>query len=460
MEAPIIGLRAMQCAPSVSLAVLLFCTTLFGQTSTPATVPQTFHIRGTIKYPNGDAAFRVRVVFQSEQLSKFVYTNDSGVYDADLPLGDYTMTAQGVGFRPYRRPLFRVTSPTSLDFDVTLRPYGSCDVLVFNNSGKVTPQEWVAAQQESCLQEDSLSVPFGHVPLQLSIRYGSRITTGSAYSYLGENASEHMPVFVAYNVFTLQADKVRYDSRSRIIEASGNIVVVNEPGTVQRADSLTFKVDKGKVTAVPRAVTFHVRGRIADSEGGVVAEAKVAFHSAQFDRTTIADPAGVYHANLPLGDYTMSATGRMARTYQKLHLRATSPTTLTLNGKAYLTGMTSCDLIVPPGQWEEAAKRLCGGEDSFPVPSEGGKPFQLEFQYGEREIATLGYVYSVARGQTPVFVEYNLFALHADQVVYDTKNQTIRATGNVVVLDESGHDKTRADSMTFRIANGQVSPLP
>jgi hypothetical protein len=122
--------------------------------------------------------------------------------------------------------------------------------------------------------------------------------------------------------------------------------------------------------------------------------------------------------------------------------------------------MTSCDLIVPPEQWEEAAKRLCGGEDSFPVPSEGGKSFQLEFQYGEREIATLGYVYSVGRGQTPVFVEYNLFALHADQVVYDTKNQTIRATGNVVVLDESGRDKTRADSMTFRIANGQVSPLP
>jgi len=45
-------------------------------------------------------------------------------------------------------------------------------------------------------------------------------------------------------------------------------------------------------------------------------------------------------------------------------------------------------------------------------------------------------------------------------VVYDRKNQTIKAAGNVVVLDESGQDKTRADSMILKIENGQASPLP
>jgi lipopolysaccharide export system protein LptA len=445
----------MRSVSSVSLVVLLFCAALFGQSAAPS-APQTFHIRGTIKDPTGSAIFRVRVAFQNEQLSKAMLTNDAGVYEADLPLGDYTMTAQGVNFRPYRRPLFRVTSPISLDFDVTLRPYESCDILVFNSSGKVTPQEWAAAQQDSCLQEDFLAVPFGDVPFRLSICYRGRTTAGKAYSYVGENTNQRAtPVFVAYNLFTLQADKVRYDSNNHTIEASGEIVVVNEPGTIQRADSLTFKIDNGKVTVVPQALTFHVSGTISYSEGGEVAAAKVTFHSVQFDRTTIANPAGVYEADLPLGDYTMSARGRMVRTYQKMHFSATSPTTLTVNGRAYPMQM-SCDMLAGL----EERKAFCGGEDFFPVPSGGEKPFQLDIQYGKREIADQGYVYGVGGGGTPVFVEYSLFALHADQVVYDRKNQTIRATGNVVVLDESGHDKTRADSMTFKIANGQASPLP
>jgi hypothetical protein len=180
----------MRSVSSVSLVALLFCGALFGQSATPSAAPQTFHIRGTIKDPAGSAIFRVRVAFQNEQLSKVVLTNDAGVYEADLPLGDYTMTAQGVNFRPYRRPLFRVTSPISLDFDVTLRPYGSCDILVFNSSGKVTPQEWAAAQQDSCLQEDFLAVPFGDVPFQLSICYRGRTTAGKAYYYVGENTNQ------------------------------------------------------------------------------------------------------------------------------------------------------------------------------------------------------------------------------------------------------------------------------
>jgi lipopolysaccharide export system protein LptA len=441
---------------SVSLVVLLFCAALFGQSATPSAAPQTFHIRGTIEDTGGSAIFGVRVAFQNEQLSKVVLTNDAGVYDADLPLGDYTMTAQGVNFRPYRRPLFRVTSPISLDFDLTLRHYGSCDILVFNGSGKVSPQEWATAQQDSCLQEDFLPVPFGDVPLQLSIRYGSRTATVNAYSYTAENTNPgKTPVFVAYNLFTLHADRVLYDSKAHTVEASGNVVVVNEPGTIQRANSLTFKIDNGKVTIVPQVLTFHVSGTISYSEGGEVAGAKVAFHSVQFDRTTIANPAGVYEADLPLGEYTMSAMGRMVRTYQKMHFSATSPTTLTVNGRAYPMQM-SCDIVAGL----EERKAFCGGEDFFPVSSGGEKPFQLDIQYGERETANQGYVYGVGHGRTPVFVEYNLFALHADRVVYDTKNQTIKASGNVVVLDESGRDKARADSMTFGIASGQASPLP
>jgi hypothetical protein len=181
------------------------------------------------------------------------------------------MTAQSLGFRPYRRPLFRVTSSTTLDFDVTLRDFASCDVLVFNNSGKVSSEEWVAAQNEACLREDMLAIGSMRAPFQLSVRYGRRALKGKRYSYEGEkNGSVEIPVFVAYNLLTLQADEVVFDSGKKTIAASGNVVFVDEPDTVRRADSMTFKVENGRTVRTTKIPTFHIKGAIADASGGVV----------------------------------------------------------------------------------------------------------------------------------------------------------------------------------------------
>jgi len=70
-----------------------------------------------------------------------------------------------------------------------------------------------------------------------------------SYSYTGERTREyHTPVFVAYNLFSLQADKVSYDVQKRTIEASGNVIAVNESGASQRADSMALKIENGQVT--------------------------------------------------------------------------------------------------------------------------------------------------------------------------------------------------------------------
>ena len=86
------------------------------------------------------------------------------------------------------------------------------------------------------------------MPFQLSILYGTRTPVGSTYSYIGEKTHEYeAPVFVAYNLFSLQADRVTYDVEKRTIEASGNVVAVNELGTTQRADSMVFRIENGQV---------------------------------------------------------------------------------------------------------------------------------------------------------------------------------------------------------------------
>jgi lipopolysaccharide assembly outer membrane protein LptD (OstA) len=58
----------------------------------------------------------------------------------------------------------------------------------------------------------------------------------------------------------------------------------------------------------------------------------------------------------------------------------------------------------------------------------------------------------------PVCVAYNLFSLEADNVTYDAKNKTIKATGDVVVVNESGVTQP-ADSTTFKIENGHAMPI-
>jgi lipopolysaccharide assembly outer membrane protein LptD (OstA) len=53
---------------------------------------------------------------------------------------------------------------------------------------------------------------------------------------------------VVYNLFSLQADKVTYDIQRQTIEATGNVIAVNELGTHQGANSMAFKIEDGQVT--------------------------------------------------------------------------------------------------------------------------------------------------------------------------------------------------------------------
>ncbi|MGA7630073.1 MAG: hypothetical protein WCB11_04865, partial [Terriglobales bacterium] len=272
-----------------------------------------------------------------------------------------------------------------------------------------------------------------------------------------------VPVFVAYNLLTLQADKVVFDSKKRTIAASGNVVFVDEPNEVRRADSMTFRIEQGRTVRTKKIPTFHIKGVIADASGGVVPGIKIWFHSKLLDKTVTANNAGEYEADLTLGDYSMLARSRFLMMH-RLRFHGTSPTTLTVKGVAYPMRET-CDLMWGSNQEqnEEMAKQSCGGEDSFQIPSENGASSPLYIQFERRKPTDGGYVYSgdkLAAGDllTPVFVEYNFFSLQADEVVYEVKNRTIKANGNVSIEGDSG--KRRANSMTFRMENGQATPLP
>jgi hypothetical protein len=254
----------MQSVLSVSLAALLVYATLFGQSATPTTQPKTFHVEGTIRGPRDYGASGVEVRFDSESVHKTVITDGKALYSVDLPIGTYTMTVQAPKqrslsfsiFRDYVRPLFRVTSPTTLVLNGTLyfaRP--TCDIAVINKSGELTTQEQrEKASQNACGGEDYFPYPSQNgVPFQLYVQYPKRLPTERGYIYSSDtiyDTEAPVPVFVAYNLFSLEANKVIYDAKSRTIEASGNVVVLDESGATKRADSMTFNIENGQATLI------------------------------------------------------------------------------------------------------------------------------------------------------------------------------------------------------------------
>jgi hypothetical protein len=230
-----------------------------------------------------------------------------------------------------------------------------------------------------------------------------------------------------------------------------------------------------KGVAVPRSkVTFHGEQAIktlgVDNKDPYIAvpRTEVTFQGERITRTVTVDDNGSYQADLPFGLYKITAHGPMigpqALKQYIRQIRVESPMSVVLNGTLYKARMT-CDAVVG-GDTEEQKmeewKNICGGEDSFPVPSKDGTPFQLCIQYPQRQASDRGYVYNsnkTAEPDVPVFVAYNLFSLEANTVFYDVKNRTIAASGNVVTADGLGETQ-HADSIRFKIENGEAVPLP
>jgi len=243
---------------------------LFAQSATPVNAAQTFHIHGVIHSTYNDSPVSgIKVQFVSENISTTVSTDRKGVYEADLPLGLYTMTVQFLYpyLQGYERPLFRVASPISLVLNVNLDSYVemSCEL------GDPPPGSQISERdraKSACGGQDSFPLPSEDgAPFQLLIRFGTRKPTDNGYTYSapvdfsvvpepsyvyrsGRNPPTlGTPVFVAYNLFTLRADHVTYDEMNRTLHANGKVVVINEKGESQRADSMSFRIENGE--AIP-----------------------------------------------------------------------------------------------------------------------------------------------------------------------------------------------------------------
>ena len=98
------------------------------------------------------------------------------------------------------------------------------------------------------------------------------------------------------------------------------------------------------------------------------------------------------------------------------------------------------------------------GSDVYPIPSPDDAPFELYIRYDVRTPTADAIAYDGASTIDPVFVAYDLFSLRADHVIFDGKNHTLMASGNVVVEAENGTEQ-HSDRLAFRFENGHATPI-
>ena len=219
----------------------------------------------------------------------------------------------------------------------------------------------------------------------------------------------------------------------------------------------------------PVQKTFHVRGKVVDSHNSAIAGAEVKFEGSKTTETVSSDSRGFYHAELPVGLYSL-IVAKGPRDYRRPLFLVSSPKTIVLDVPLY-PPLRSCDSGIisvtrPDGTPEKTEtvvtpdefRDKCGGWDRFPIFSSEGGSFELLVRYYSRQRHDGERIYN-GEFQNPVFVAFDLFTLTADHVTYDPTSRTLLATGNVTTTNGAGAS-TNANSMKFRIANDSVLRLP
>jgi hypothetical protein len=239
--------------------VVMFLAMALTEVVVSTSGPRTFHVKGMISGPRNSIAAGVKVEFDDGKNHTAATTDAKGLYAVELPVGSYTMTVQAPKtgnltfsiFQDYVRPLFLVTSARTVTLNGTLyyaRP--TCDFVVLGSKGQ-SQKEQEAAWKNACGGKDLFPVPSEKgVPFQIAVQYPRRELTNRGYLYKSDKIYETeppVPVSVSYNLFSLEADEVTYDSGNHMLIARGD-VTVEDGSTKRRADVIKLRFENGRAT--------------------------------------------------------------------------------------------------------------------------------------------------------------------------------------------------------------------
>lgn len=211
---------------------------------------RTGRVRGTVRFVNGSAVQNAKVRVKGSTGTFEAITNQHGVYEIEAPVGVYNIIVRQSGLCGSRRASFRIEPKTVANFDFNLVV---CPGIDFAECKEETRYAGVECDTVGPFKYDSYTFT-GNLtsPLDLLIRYGEKIENNGLTEYKGASVKwidtdenlekaqreKYLAVTLSYNLMTVNADKVSFDSKNRILKAEGNLVVENNgpPIPAKRAE--------------------------------------------------------------------------------------------------------------------------------------------------------------------------------------------------------------------------------
>lgn len=221
-------------------------------TAALSAMPQS-EISGIVTDRQDSRVARALVVFTDERKEARASTSFDGSFRIALKPGNYAIVVHAFGFCSGHRGAISLRRNTRIQINFQLVECGSVD------PADVAP---IPDRKDSVIRkpgangngygEEELNriVSTGLCPLVL---FGQRNQTDSKISYSGlQRFDTLLPAVFTYNLLTLRAGKIVYDTITNRLEANGN-VTLEDGRTVWRGEKISILVQGDAPTALSRA---------------------------------------------------------------------------------------------------------------------------------------------------------------------------------------------------------------
>lgn len=179
-------------------------------------------------------------------------TDMYGTFNFEVRPSRYRLRVEAPGYCPASRPEFELAPNADVNFVLAIFPC-SIETSMIYKDGKYAGEE---CRYQTQLKEDIIPrTNSSSTSFDLQVRYGEKQETANLKNYQGgtveylekdDSAAKgfakrtvHLGVEINYNLMTITADSVSYDSRNAKIVARGNVVI--------RRANQTLKTNKASI---------------------------------------------------------------------------------------------------------------------------------------------------------------------------------------------------------------------
>ena len=209
----------------------------------------------------------VKVELTGNGNTKAIETDPYGTFRFEVSPGRYSLSAASPGFCPLKRPEFELKPAASAALVLTIIPCPAGNVMRYDKDGRYAGEE---RRYLTNFKNDVIGVTnSAGVSFDLLIRYAEKRALSNTTKYEGGDLSYsetdpssvkgvatrtvRLGVEVNYNLWTINADSVTYNSRKATVSATGNVVVTHPEQSFKAKSILLDLRNETLLSAIDRS---------------------------------------------------------------------------------------------------------------------------------------------------------------------------------------------------------------